>query len=469
MRRSPPRSSTVPEPRVPAGAQPDARRPRPPAFLWECASGLEGAAAADHRPLIGIHAVSNQPQLVELLAPEGISATQATVSRDLDDLGAVKVRVPGGDTVYAIPEYEPARLAPHDQLRRVMGEWVAEVRRPATSSSCAPHRAAPTSSPPRSTALVCAGLLGTVAGDDTLLCVAEERIGGPALADRCASWPASPGESHGTGRASATAEEWQMTGDDVDAGEVTHTLWHGRFAGRPGGGADGLHRQPAVRPAPLALTTSPARGPTSRGLAHAGMLTEDERDQIAAALDQVAARAGGGDVRVRRQRRGHPHRRRAAGHRSSPVRPAPSCTPGAAATTRWPPTCACGARRELRQIARRVVEPAGGAAAPRRGRRRRRGRLPPRLHPPAARPAGAAGPPPAGPRLGAGPRCRSAAGDHRPPRRLAARRRRPGRLVAAARPGVHRRRRSASPAPSTTASTRSATATTSPRRCSTSR
>ena len=50
------------------------------------------------------------------------------MSRDLEDLGAVKVRVPGGETVYAIPEYEPARIAPEDQLRRVMGEWVAEVK-----------------------------------------------------------------------------------------------------------------------------------------------------------------------------------------------------------------------------------------------------------------------------------------------------------------------------------------------------
>ena len=47
--------------------------------------------------LIAQHAVTNQPQLVELLADEGITATQATVSRDLEDLGAVKVRVPGGD------------------------------------------------------------------------------------------------------------------------------------------------------------------------------------------------------------------------------------------------------------------------------------------------------------------------------------------------------------------------------------
>jgi transcriptional regulator of arginine metabolism len=69
--------------------------------------------------------VSSQPQLVELLADAGIPATQATVSRDLDDLGAVKVRVPGGHTVYAVPEFVPERVAPLDQLRRVMGEWVA--------------------------------------------------------------------------------------------------------------------------------------------------------------------------------------------------------------------------------------------------------------------------------------------------------------------------------------------------------
>ena len=67
--------------------------------------------------LIAQHSVTNQPQLVELLGTEGIVATQATVSRDLEDLGAVKVRVPGGDTVYAIPEYAPARLAPEDQLQ----------------------------------------------------------------------------------------------------------------------------------------------------------------------------------------------------------------------------------------------------------------------------------------------------------------------------------------------------------------
>ena len=78
--------------------------------------------------LVARHSITSPPQLLDLLAGAGIVATQATVSRDLEDLGAVKVRVAGGDTVYAIPEYEPARLAPHDHLRRVMGEWVAEVK-----------------------------------------------------------------------------------------------------------------------------------------------------------------------------------------------------------------------------------------------------------------------------------------------------------------------------------------------------
>ncbi len=133
--------------------------------------------------LIEQQQVTNQPQLVELLEGEGITATQATVSRDLEDLGAVKVRVPGGATVYAVPEFAPERVAPLDQLRRVMGEWVADVTHSAnlvivrTPPGCA-HVVA--SALDRSGL---EGLLGTVAGDDTMLCVASEPVGGAALAD----------------------------------------------------------------------------------------------------------------------------------------------------------------------------------------------------------------------------------------------------------------------------------------------
>jgi transcriptional regulator of arginine metabolism len=134
--------------------------------------------------LVMQHPVGNQPQLVDLLADEGIVATQATVSRDLDDLGAVKVRIPGGDTVYAIPEMPPQQMAPSDQLRRVLGEWVAEVSHSGpvvvirTPPGCA-HVVASAidrSSQP--------GILGTVAGDDTLMIIADEQLGGQALAAR---------------------------------------------------------------------------------------------------------------------------------------------------------------------------------------------------------------------------------------------------------------------------------------------
>ncbi len=70
--------------------------------------------------------VTSQAHLVELLAADGVVATQATLSRDLEELGAVKVRVAGGDTVYAIPELPKDRLVPEEQLRRVLADWVVE-------------------------------------------------------------------------------------------------------------------------------------------------------------------------------------------------------------------------------------------------------------------------------------------------------------------------------------------------------
>ena len=134
--------------------------------------------------LIGLRQVANQPQLLDLLSGEGISATQATVSRDLEELGAIKVRVPGGQAVYALPDLETDRFAPFDQLRRVLGEWVGEV---AASGNLVVLRTPPGCAHVVASALDRSGLdglLGTVAGDDTLLCVATPATSGDALADR---------------------------------------------------------------------------------------------------------------------------------------------------------------------------------------------------------------------------------------------------------------------------------------------
>ena len=133
--------------------------------------------------LIGQHAVASQPQLLELLARAGVRSTQATVSRDLDELGVIKVRAPGGQSVYALPAIEADRLAPFDQLRRVLGEWVADV---APSGNLVVLRTPPGCAHVVASALDRSGiegLLGTVAGDDTLLCVAAPPSDGTALAD----------------------------------------------------------------------------------------------------------------------------------------------------------------------------------------------------------------------------------------------------------------------------------------------
>lgn len=132
--------------------------------------------------IIAAHEVSSQPQLRQLLADQGLEATQATISRDLEELGAVKVRVAGGESRYAIPDYEPARIAPSDQLRRVVGEWVAEVT---SSGPLVVVRTPPGCAHVVASALdrsAMDGLIGTVAGDDTVLCVASESMGGAALA-----------------------------------------------------------------------------------------------------------------------------------------------------------------------------------------------------------------------------------------------------------------------------------------------
>ena len=136
--------------------------------------------------LLAEQPVTSQAHVVELLAAEGVAATQATVSRDLEDLGAIKVRVAGGDTAYAIPELPGSQRAPEDHLRRVFGDWVVEV---AHSGNLVVLRTPPGSAHVVGSALDRAGLpevLGTVAGDDTLIVVVTEQAGGAAVADQLA-------------------------------------------------------------------------------------------------------------------------------------------------------------------------------------------------------------------------------------------------------------------------------------------
>ena len=130
--------------------------------------------------------ISSQAQLVQLLEGEGVVATQATVSRDLEELGAVKVRIPGGTMAYAIPEHGRDRGGSDDHLRRLMSDFVLDV---AHSANIVVLRTPPGSAHVVASALDRASLgdvLGTVAGDDTLLVVCTESVGGAAVAGRLA-------------------------------------------------------------------------------------------------------------------------------------------------------------------------------------------------------------------------------------------------------------------------------------------
>jgi len=134
--------------------------------------------------LLEQHAVTSQGQLIDLLAGDGVIATQATVSRDLEELSAIKVRAAGGESVYAIPDLPKEHRTPEDHLRRVLGDWVVEV---AHSHNLVVLRTPPGSAHVVGSAIDRAGIsgvLGTVAGDDTILVVVAERTSGAKMAGR---------------------------------------------------------------------------------------------------------------------------------------------------------------------------------------------------------------------------------------------------------------------------------------------
>src|SRR5918997_6502582 len=128
--------------------------------------------------LLDRHEVTSQQQVVELLGDQGVAVTQATVSRDLERLGAVRVRH-NGHMVYALPAVDEP-VDPGERLR----EALALVRSAEASGNLLVLRTAPANAMPVASALDHADLpqvCGTVAGDDTILLVAREPANGRDL------------------------------------------------------------------------------------------------------------------------------------------------------------------------------------------------------------------------------------------------------------------------------------------------
>jgi transcriptional regulator of arginine metabolism len=137
--------------------------------------------------LINTVPVTSQTQLARLLAESGVDVTQATLSRDLEELGAVKLRgSDGAPASYVLPpENAPLRPAQGSpaRLTRMLGDLLTAAE---GSANLAVLRTPPGAAQFLASALDKVGLpdvLGTIAGDDTLLVVSRDPAGGPALAD----------------------------------------------------------------------------------------------------------------------------------------------------------------------------------------------------------------------------------------------------------------------------------------------
>ena len=136
--------------------------------------------------VLSSRSVHSQSELAALLADEGIEVTQATLSRDLEELGAVKLRgADGGGGVYVVPEDgSPVRgvAGGTERLARLLGDLLVSTD---ASGNLAVLRTPPGAAHYLASAIDRAALpevVGTIAGDDTIMVVAREPVTGAQLA-----------------------------------------------------------------------------------------------------------------------------------------------------------------------------------------------------------------------------------------------------------------------------------------------
>ncbi len=151
--------------------------------------------SARHQRIIELvthHEVHSQTELADLLSAEGLRVTQATLSRDLVELDALKVRSASGSLVYAVPgEGGDRRLtspgetaAALARLSRMCGELLVSAE---ASANLVVLRTPPGAAQFLASAFDKAeipDILGTIAGDDTVLMIGRDPAGGDALARR---------------------------------------------------------------------------------------------------------------------------------------------------------------------------------------------------------------------------------------------------------------------------------------------
>jgi transcriptional regulator of arginine metabolism len=123
--------------------------------------------------MIRTQSIASQEDVTARLAAQGLAVTQATVSRDLDQLGAVKVKR-GGALTYALPEQLGDSDWAAGRLQRIFADWVQSTE---AAGNMLVVRTQPGSAHLVGAAIDHARLpeiAGTVSGDDTLFLVVRD-------------------------------------------------------------------------------------------------------------------------------------------------------------------------------------------------------------------------------------------------------------------------------------------------------
>jgi len=157
-------------------------------------TGLPTKAARQARivEILWNGAVGSQTQLADLLAEQGLNVTQATLSRDLIELRAEKVRSASGALVYAVPGEGGDRSVLADQGGEFVSAKLARQCQDLLVSADASANLVVLRTPPGAASFLGSAIdrsnlpevLGCIAGDDTILVISRAPDGGQALASR---------------------------------------------------------------------------------------------------------------------------------------------------------------------------------------------------------------------------------------------------------------------------------------------
>jgi len=137
------------------------------------------------------HAVHSQTELAKLLADEGMQVAQATLSRDLLEIGVVRLRSENGSLIYSVPGEGGERIRrTHISTGEPFDARLTQVAQELLVSAEASANIVLVRTPPGAAQYLASAIdhaewhsvLGTVAGDDSIVVICREPAGGAELA-----------------------------------------------------------------------------------------------------------------------------------------------------------------------------------------------------------------------------------------------------------------------------------------------